>query len=117
MQIHEKIKVIRESKKLSQSYLAHELNLDQSQYSRREKGEIQFVPDEIVKLSKLLETTISELFGEEIKVLSIQSQNEGKIGEYVSVPVKLIEQYEFRIKEKEEMLSILRAQIKFEKNK
>jgi transcriptional regulator with XRE-family HTH domain len=117
MQLHEKIKSIREDKKLSQGYLAHELGVDQSQYSRREKGEIPFVPDELVKLSKLLGTTIAELFGEEIKVLSIQSQNEGKIGEYVSVPVKLIDQYEFRIKEKEEMLAILRAQIRIKKNK
>jgi transcriptional regulator with XRE-family HTH domain len=65
MQLHEKIRSIRENKKLSQGYLAQELGLDQSQYSRREKGEIPFVPNEIVRISKLLETSISDLFGEE----------------------------------------------------
>lgn len=108
MQIHEKIKVIRESKKLSQSYLAHELNLDQSQYSRREKGEIQFVLAEIVKLSKILGITISELFGEKIKGISEEPQNGVKIEGYVSVPKKLIEQYEFRIKEKDDMILVLK---------
>ena len=63
MKLHEKVKLLRDDKKLSQDFLAHELGLDQSQYSRREKGEIQFVPEEIKKLSKLLETTISNLFG------------------------------------------------------
>ncbi|HJS00975.1 MAG TPA: helix-turn-helix transcriptional regulator [Flavobacterium sp.] len=104
MRFHEKIKLIRESKKLSQSYLAYELNLDQSQYSRREKGEIQFVSDEIVKLSKLLETSISELFGEEV----IESQKIKKIEENLSIAEKLIEQYELRIKEKEEMIVVLK---------
>jgi transcriptional regulator with XRE-family HTH domain len=104
MQLHEKIKLIRESKKLSQSYLAYELNLDQSQYSRREKGEIQFVPNEIVKLSKLLEISISELFGEKI----ILSQKTEEINGNISIAEKLIEQYEMRIKEKDDMIVILK---------
>jgi transcriptional regulator with XRE-family HTH domain len=112
MQVHEKIRIIREDKKLSQGFLAHELGLDQSQYSRREKGEIQFVPDEIVKLSKLLETTISNLFGEETNVFSVHTQNGGNFGQYVTTNEKLIEQYELRIKEKDEMIALLRLQIK-----
>ena len=108
MLLHEKIKAIREDKKLSQGYLAHELGLDQSQYSRREKGEIQFIPDEIVKLSKLLETTISNLFGEETNVFTIHIQNGGNFGQYVSTHEKLIEQYELRIQEKDDMIALLK---------
>lgn len=104
MRVYKRIKAIRELKKISQSYLATELNMSQSQYSRREKGEIQFIPDEIVKLSKLLETSISELFGEEI----VESQRIKEINENLSVAEKLIEQYEFRIKEKEEMIVVLK---------
>lgn len=85
MRLNEKAKTLREEKKLSQSYLAHELGLEQSQYSRREKGEIQFVPDEIVKLSKLLETTISNLFDEQANIFSIQTQNGGYFGQYITV--------------------------------
>jgi len=112
MEIHEKIKQIREEKKLSQGYLAHELGLDQSQYSRREKGEIQFVPIEIIKLSKLLETTISNLFGEETIVFNNVDQKGGNFGQYVTTSEKLIEQYELRIKEKEEIIVLLKKQLK-----
>lgn len=88
------------------------MGLDQSQYSRREKGEIQFVPDEIVKLSKLLETTISNLFGEETIVFNNVDQKGGNFGQYVSTHEKLIEQYELRIKEKDEMIGLLKGLVK-----
>ena len=108
MQVHEKIKAIREEKKLSQGYLAQELGLDQSQYSRREKGEIPFVPNEILKISKLLKTSISNLFGEETSI----DQKDVRLGQNVSIDEKLIEQYELRIKEKEEMIALLKSKIK-----
>ncbi|POY40357.1 hypothetical protein C3L50_06840 [Flavobacterium alvei] len=101
MQLHETIKAIRDEKKLSQGYLAFELGLDQSQYSRREKGEIPFTPNEIVKISKLLESSVAYLFGEETT-----------INQTVSIDEKLIEQYELRIKEKEEIIALLKSQIK-----
>ena len=108
MKIHEKIRDIRESKKISQSAIAHELGLEQSQYSRREKGEIQFVPEEIAILSKVLKTTISNLFGEETIVFNNNEQKGGNFGQYITMPEKLIEQYELRIKEKDELISLLR---------
>ena len=98
MKLHEKVKLLRDEKKLSQDYFANELGLDQSQYSRREKGEIQFVPEEIKKLSKLLETTISNLFGEETIIFNNNDQNGGNFGQYLTIPEKLIEQYELRLK-------------------
>lgn len=108
MKLHEKVKLLRDDKKLSQDFLAHELGLDQSQYSRREKGEIQFVPEEIKKLSKLLETTISNLFGEETIIFNNNDQNGGNFGQYLTFPEKLIEQYELRIKEKDDLITLLR---------
>lgn len=112
MKLNEKIKSIREEKKLSQGFLAFELCLDQSQYSRRENGQIQFVPEEILKLSKLLNTTISNLFGEETIVLTNVDQKVDNFEYYVSTNEKLIQQYELRIKEKEEMIAFLKAQLK-----
>ena len=107
MKLNEKIKSLREERKLSQESLAHELNLDQSQYSRREKGDIQFVPDEIKKLSKLLDTTISNLFGEEPIIFNNKDQKGGNFGQYIISSEKLIEQYELRIKEKDEIIALL----------
>jgi len=108
MYLHEKIKMIREDKKLSQVYVAHEIGLDQSQYSRREKGEIAFVPTEILKISKLLKTSISNLFDEETYI----NQTETNFNQNISIDKKLIEQYDLRLKEKEEMISLLKSQIK-----
>ncbi len=108
MRLHEKIRSIREDKKLSQGYLAHELGLDQSQYSRREKGEIPFVPNEIVRISKLLKTSVAFLFGEETSI----DQKDVTFIKNVSIDEKLIEIYELRIKEKEDMIALLKGQIK-----
>ena len=108
MILHEKIKEIREEKKLSQSYLAHELGLDPSQYSRREKGEIDFKPKEIILLSKKLETPIAKLFGEETNVFNNIDQKGGSFGQYVTTSEKLIEQFEIRLIEKEDMIAQLK---------
>jgi len=89
MVLHEKIKNIRENKKITQSYLAHELGLDQSQYSRREKGEIPFVASKITKLAKILETTISNLFDEE-PLFSVLIKGDN-FSQYITVSPELIE--------------------------
>ena len=99
MKLNQKVKAIREDKKLSQSFLAHELGLDQSQYSRREKGEIQFIPEEIIKLSHLLDTTISDLFNQ--RDINIPS----------NLTNMLIEQYELRLKEKDELIKVLNQKL------
>ena len=111
MNVNEKIKEIRESKKLSQSYLAHELNLDQSQYSRRENGEIDFTPKELIVLSKKLETPISKLFGEETNVFNNIDQKGGNFGQYVTASEKLIEQFELRLLDKDEVIEQLKRTI------
>lgn len=108
MKLHERVKTIREEKKLSQDSVAHELGLSQSQYSRRESGEIKFDADEIFGLSKALNTKVSELYGEETNVFSINTQNGGAFGQFVTIPDKLIEQYEKRLQEKDEMIALLK---------
>ncbi len=113
MKIHEKIKEIREFKKISQEVIAYELGLDQSQYSRREKGEIKFVVDEIELISKILDTKISQLYGEETLIFNNHDQKGGNFGQYISVPEKLIEQYEIRLLEKEKLIDFLKEQISY----
>lgn len=54
-----------------------------------------YIPNEIIKL---LETSVSNLFGE-----NIEEKGSG-IDKNISIPDKLIEQYELRIKEKDEMI-------------
>ena len=82
------------------------MGLEQPQYSRREKGEIQFKPDEITKLAQLLETTVSNLFGEENKLSNNNHQEKSSL-KHILVPEKLIEQYELHLKEKNRLIEIL----------
>ncbi len=110
MKIHERVKIIREEKKLSQDFIAHELGLSQSQYSRRENGEIKFDVDEILRLSKALETKVSELYGEETNVFNNSNQKGGTFGQFVTIPDKLIEQYEKRLQDKDEIIALLKQQ-------
>jgi transcriptional regulator with XRE-family HTH domain len=114
MKLHEKIKYIREDRKLSQEFIAHELGLSQSQYSRREKGETKFMAEEIIKISNALQTKISELYGEESVTFTINNQSgrvAGYIEQYNAVSDKLLEQYEKRIAEKDEIIQMLKNQL------
>lgn len=120
MKVYERIKTTRENKKLSQDSVAFNLNLGQSQYSRRENGEIPFSAEEIEKLSAILDTKISELYGEETIIFNSHNQKGGAFGQfenYITVPDKLIDQYEKRLEEKETIISLLKEQINDLKNR
>ncbi|MDQ1164613.1 transcriptional regulator with XRE-family HTH domain [Flavobacterium sp. SORGH_AS 622] len=104
------IKLLRLEKKLSQSFIAHELGVEQSQYCRREKGEINFSPEEIKKIAKILETNIAVLFNEGLNYSGeISSDN---ILRFVTVPEKLIHEYEKIIKQKDDLIKELRQKNK-----
>jgi transcriptional regulator with XRE-family HTH domain len=111
MELHEKVKFYREAKKLSQDSVAYNLGLDQSQYSRRENGTIQFKSDEISKLCETLEISPVELFNSESVIFNNTNQQGGNFGQYISFPEELQKQYELRIKEKDEMINVLKEEI------
>lgn len=115
MLLHERVKNIREEKKFSQDFIAHELGLSQSQYSRRESGEIKFNADEVLNLSKVLTTHISDLYGEPALTFNNHNQQGGAFGQIhkvYNIPDKLIEQYEKRLQEKDELIALLKKQLK-----
>ena len=93
--------------KISQEFISHELGLSQSQYSRRENGEVKFVAEEIGKLAKLLEVSVSHIYGEETNSFTVHTQNGGNFGQYIQVSEKLTEQFEARLKEKDEIILFL----------
>ncbi|KUJ59549.1 hypothetical protein AR687_22665 [Flavobacteriaceae bacterium CRH] len=109
MKLNKIIKGLRVEKKLSQSFIAHELFLEQSQYCRREKGEIHFTPDEIIKISQVLGTTIAILFGEEVS--KPVDQNKEFTTKYVTVPEKFIEDYELLLNKKDDEIKVLRQKL------
>lgn len=110
MKLNKMIKFLRLEKKLSQSFIAHELGVEQSQYCRREKGEINFSPEEIKKIAQILETKIAVLFSEDLKE-SKESPSDN-ILRFVTVPEKLIHEYEKIIKQKDDLIKELRHENK-----
>lgn len=107
MKINERIRSLREDKKLSQDYVADQLSLSQSQYSRRENGEIPISSMEIEKISSILKIKISEIYGE----LSTTETTNDIIDKNLILD-KLIIQYEKRIEDKDFTISLLEKQIK-----
>jgi len=111
MEVFEKVRFFREGKKMSQEVVSSVLDIEQSQYSRRESGQIPFSINELEKLSGLFDVEISEFFKEKTIIFTSNNQSGGSFGQYVSVPDRLIEQYEMRIKEKDELIKLLKEQI------
>ena len=61
MHIGEKIKKVRELKNYTQEYMAEQLQISQSQYSRIESGESDLLYSRLEQIAKILETSISEI--------------------------------------------------------
>lgn len=116
MTVFEKVKFFREKQGYSQEKLAYQLGIEQSQYSRRENGQVKFSIDEVVAISKILNLDISELVSDQTVVFNLSTQNGGNFGQYLNIPESLIAQYEQRLKEKDEMISLLKNMIENLKN-
>jgi transcriptional regulator with XRE-family HTH domain len=111
MELFEKVKFYRESRRLSQEFVGARLNIEQSQYSRRESGQIAFTVDELQNLSQLFEVEISDLMKDKMVVFNNHNQTGGTFGQYINLPEKLIEQFEARLKEKDEFIKLLKQRI------
>ena len=56
--IGSKVRKLREFRDISQDYMAEQLGISQSHYSRIEKGERTLDSEQLEKIAKLLETTV-----------------------------------------------------------
>ncbi|QNN43968.1 helix-turn-helix domain-containing protein [Pedobacter roseus] len=107
------IRKLREEKNISQEKMALELNLAQSNYGRLEKDDRRLTVPKLLKISEVLKVSISDLFNER-KITHQQNNdkltiacNAGPFHDQEAIK-KLIEQYELRIKEKDELISLLK---------
>lgn len=64
MKLHTKIKKLRLSKNLSQNYLADELGVDVTNYSRLERGETKISVERLKKIAEILNVNVSLLIEE-----------------------------------------------------
>ncbi len=114
------IRRIREQKGVSQEYVASRLDISQASYARLESEETKITVERLLKISEILETDITEFFN--ASKLNIQTQHnyEGSYGNgYIQNLVienketmqKLVESYEVRLKEKDELITHLKTLI------
>lgn len=61
MELHDKIKLIRLSKNLTQVYLAEELGIDSANYSRLERGETKISTERLQQIAQILDIDSSIL--------------------------------------------------------
>lgn len=116
--IGEKIKKLREDKNISQEKMAFELDLTQSNYGRLEKDDKRLTVPKLQKISEILKVSVSFLFNEQVSKVIHQHDNENPSAYNVEnlyqnnkeTTDKLVEQYELRIIEKDELNAILKTQ-------
>jgi transcriptional regulator with XRE-family HTH domain len=111
------IKKIRELKNISQDYIASNLNLTTRAYSKIETSETQLTVNRLNEISVILGVDPLEIIGFNERQIFNNCKQEGNIGiNNITVPEKLIEQYEkliiekdLRIKTLEELVSLLKV--------
>ena len=115
--IGERIRKLREEKKITQEKMAFELDLSsQSNYNRLEKDDRRLTVPKLQKISEILKVTISQLFNEQTSKLIHQHDNQNPTAYNVEnlyqdnceLKDKVIEQLEIRIIEKNEMIQFLK---------
>ncbi|WP_294299554.1 helix-turn-helix transcriptional regulator [uncultured Chryseobacterium sp.] len=110
-----KTKLIRKrnEKEFTQKDLAEYLNISQTQYSRKEKGEVEISDEEWERISKLLEIEVDEIKEEDIKNTNnyfentVTSSSFGNIGGtfYCNIP-------EFLLESQKELVEMLKKEIR-----
>lgn len=68
-----KIKQLREYNDLSQSYIAQELNISQSQYAKIESGSTNISQDRLTKIADIMGIDIEQLMSEDVFKLIIEN--------------------------------------------
>lgn len=112
--IGEQIKKIRERKGYSQEYLAEALKISQSVYSDLENNKTKQNLRRLEKIAEILESDIVELLSKGETITFNDNQNGGVANNAFVINQlsdKLIEQFEQRIKEKDEVIDSLRKQL------
>lgn len=74
MELHNRIRMLRLSRNLTQAFVADELGIDVANYSRMERGETKISIDRMEHLSMIFEVEINTFFStEEEAVKSVQT--------------------------------------------
>jgi transcriptional regulator with XRE-family HTH domain len=64
MNVNERIKLFRLSKNFTQQYMAEELGIDPTNYSRLENGMVKISTERVMKIADILDVKLSDLISE-----------------------------------------------------
>ena len=115
--ISKNIRKYREMKGYSQEYMAHELQINQASYAKIENSSTKLTVERLFTISNLLETDVSELLDLKKQTIYNQDLRESAVGhqqvQYLyqdnkDITAKLLDQYETRLKEKDEQMALLK---------
>ncbi|PIE97300.1 MAG: transcriptional regulator [Polaribacter sp.] len=105
-----KIRQIRELKNITQEFVARELDISTRAYSKIENGETQLTINRLNEISEVLKVDPIEILGFDEKQIFTQCKQDGYIGiNHISMPEKLVQQYEETIKALKEQIEMLKA--------
>jgi len=107
--IGKRIKQLRRHKGYSQEHLAHELCISQSAYARLENGETYTWASHLQKLCEIFEVQPEDIVRQDQVVINQNQKGGHSNNAYIinQLSEKLIEQYEKRIQEKDELIKQL----------
>ena len=115
MQIGNKIKKIRELRNFTQKYLADELSLSQSAYSKIEMGETEITYARLEKIAAVFEMKLEDIITFSDNALLNFSNNPGNGNLYANVNYSLnevlIKSYEHQIQSLKEEVSFLKMML------
>src|SRR5690606_38364375 len=105
------IRKIRESKGLSQDYIANVLDISQASYARLENEDTKVTVDRLYKIAEALDTNIIDFFNTDSVTIQNQNNYEGSYGLVQNLTVENKEIYEKLLKSKDEQIDLLTKMI------
>ncbi len=105
------IKTIRESKNLTAEYIAQQMGINQSTYTRKENGDTDFSLTELIKLGDVLEVSVSKFIDMDLQKVINQYNNETANGNFIEhQTVSPDEGYKVAIEELKKQIEHMRVQ-------
>ncbi|MDR6403525.1 MULTISPECIES: helix-turn-helix transcriptional regulator [Chryseobacterium] len=114
--VKEKLIRARKDKKFSQQDIAEHLNISQTQYLRKEKGEIEIKDEEWERIAKLLDVEIDDIKQVD-KENSISQNFENITGSYVGSNNVYCNVPEFLLENQQDYIELLKKEIQQLKEK
>jgi transcriptional regulator with XRE-family HTH domain len=112
MEIGNKLRVLRTEKGFTQEKIADLLHMPQASYSNLENNKGKIDLKTIQKIAEIYEIHVIEILKSEKESPTNQNPKRGNNGVVINqLSEKLIEQYEIRLKEKDEIISELRKRL------